>query len=34
MGHEHETMLAQMEGFEVIGFLDIVLKQLEDEKKD
>lgn len=33
MGHEHETMLTQMEGFQVIGFSDIDLKQLEDVKE-
>lgn len=33
MGHEHETMLTQMDGIEVIGICDIQPKQLEDVKE-
>lgn len=32
MGHEHETMLYNMEGYEIIGISDIDEKQLEDVK--
>ena len=30
MGHEHEKMLTQMDGIDLIGFSDIDPKQLED----
>lgn len=33
MGHEHETMLTQMEGIRLIGFSDRDPKQLEDVKE-
>ncbi len=33
MGHEHETMLSQMEGIKLIGFSDRDPKQLEDVKE-
>ncbi|GAA0792014.1 Gfo/Idh/MocA family oxidoreductase [Faecalicatena orotica] len=33
MGHEHETMLTQMDGIEVTGICDIQPKQLEDVKE-
>lgn len=33
MGHEHETMLTQMEGYRVVGISDIDPKQLEDVKE-
>lgn len=32
MGHEHETMLYNMEGYQIIGISDIDPKQLEDVK--
>lgn len=32
MGHEHETMLTQLEGYKVVGISDIDPKQLEDVK--
>lgn len=32
MGHEHETMLSDMEGIHLVGFADIDPKQLEDVK--
>lgn len=33
MGHEHETMLTQMDGIRLIGFSDIDPKQLDDVKE-
>lgn len=33
MGHEHDTMLTQMDGIEVVGICDIQPKQLEDVKE-
>lgn len=33
MGHEHETMLTQLEGFRVIGFADKDLSCLDDVKE-
>ena len=33
MGHEHEKMLTEMEGFRVVGIADMDLKQLEDVKE-
>jgi predicted dehydrogenase len=33
MGHEHEKMLTQMEGIQVVGIADIDPKQLEDVKE-
>lgn len=33
MGHEHETMLTQMEGIEVVGICDINPEQLKDVKE-
>lgn len=33
MGHEHETMLTQMDGIEVVGICDIQPEQLEDVKE-
>ena len=33
MGHEHETMLTNLEGYRLIGFSDIDPKQLEDVKE-
>ena len=33
MGHEHETMLSQMEGFRLIGFSDRDPKQLDDVRE-
>ncbi len=33
MGHEHETMLTQMDGYKVVGISDIDPKQLEDVKE-
>ena len=32
MGHEHEAMLSNMEGYQIIGISDIDPKQLEDVK--
>ena len=33
MGHEHETMLSQMEGFRLVGFSDRDPKQLDDVRE-
>ena len=33
MGHEHETMLTQMEGIKVVGISDIDKEQLNDVKE-
>ena len=33
MGHEHENMLTNLEGYRLIGFSDIDPKQLEDVKE-
>lgn len=33
MGHEHEAMLTQLEGYKVVGISDIDPKQLEDVKE-
>lgn len=33
MGHEHEKMLTEMEGFRVVGIADTDPKQLEDVKE-
>lgn len=33
MGHEHETMLSQMEGFRLVGFSDRDPKQLDDARE-
>ncbi len=33
MGHEHEKMLSEMEGYRLIGFSDVDPAQLEDVKE-
>lgn len=33
MGHEHEKMLTETEGFRVVGIADMDPKQLEDVKE-
>ncbi len=32
MGHEHETMLTQMDGIQIVGITDREPEQLEDVK--